>query len=93
MVKNSSKIAGYLKDYTYVKEFGEGVDRMFIEMLEVELPAPKYEKIAFITKVMVKNSAEIYEPINEPIKLSEAEQTIMNAITRNLKISKLKMSK
>ncbi|GKX27781.1 hypothetical protein SH1V18_02610 [Vallitalea longa] len=91
------KIAGFLKDHTYVKEFGEGVDRMFIEMEAIGLTAPKYEKVAFMTRVTVKNSAETYEPINEPINelinLSNTEQTIMNAITRNPKISKPKISK
>jgi len=74
---------------SYVKEFGEGVDRMFIEMEAMGLPEPKYQEVAFMTKVTVKNRAETYEPIN----LSDTEQIIMNAITRNPKISKPKISK
>ncbi|MDD2401570.1 MAG: winged helix-turn-helix transcriptional regulator [Clostridia bacterium] len=40
-------------------------------------------------KATVKNSAEIYEPIN----LTGNEQQIMNAIKRNPRISKIKISK
>lgn len=95
------KIAGFLKDNTYVKEFGEGVDRMFIEMEAIGLPEPKYQQVAFMTKVTVKNSAETYdsinelinEPINELINLSATEETIINAIRKNPKISKPKISK
>lgn len=37
------KIAEYLKAYKFVKEFGEGVDRMCRELLENNQPEPKYE--------------------------------------------------
>lgn len=91
------KIAGFLKDHTYVKEFGEGVDRMFVEMEASGLPAPQYRQVAFMTKVTIKNSAKIFqpgdEPINEPINLSNVEQTVMNSIIRNPKVSKSRISK
>lgn len=95
------KIAGFLKDHTYVKEFGEGVDRMFIEMEAIGLPEPKYQQVAFMTKVTIKNRLETYdsinelinEPINEPIKFSITEETIINVIRKNPKISKPKISK
>ena len=50
------KIAEFLKSYKYVKEFGEGVDRMFTEMESVGLKTPMYETIAFMTKVSIENS-------------------------------------
>lgn len=86
------KIAGFLKDHTYVKEFGEGIDRMFIEMEAIGLPAPKYEKIAFMTKVTVKNDAERYEHINEHINLTKNERLVLDSITNNPKISQNKLS-
>ena len=36
------KIAGLLHDYEYVREFGEGIDRMYLEMKEAGLPEPEY---------------------------------------------------
>lgn len=48
------KIAGFLKDHTYVKEFGEGIDRIYALMNSAGLPEPKYEQVAFMTKATVK---------------------------------------
>lgn len=36
------KIAAALRDLGYVKEYGEGVDRMFQEMAKLDLPNPQY---------------------------------------------------
>ena len=52
----NSHIAEYLKDYKYVKDFGEGVDRMYREMEASGLPVPEYRQDSFILKVIVKNS-------------------------------------
>lgn len=38
------KIALYMRSYKLVKEFGEGMDRMFREMEEAGLPAPEYRQ-------------------------------------------------
>ena len=50
------KIAEFLKIYHYVKEFGEGVDRMCFEMSKIGLPEPEYSSIGFMTKVIVRNN-------------------------------------
>ena len=47
------KIAEYLKAYDYVKEFGEGVDRMCRELSEIGVKAPEYHLVAFIMKASV----------------------------------------
>ena len=52
----NSHIAEYLKDYKYVKDFGEGVDRMYREMEAQGLPKPEYRQDTFILKAIVKNS-------------------------------------
>lgn len=44
------------QDYKYVKDFGEGVDRMCREMEAQGLPKPEYRQDAFILKAVVKNS-------------------------------------
>ena len=47
------KIAEFLKAYDYVKEFGEGVDRMFNELSASGVHAPEYHLVAFIIKATV----------------------------------------
>ena len=46
-------IAEYLKAYDYVKEFGEGVDRMCRELSAVGIKEPQYHLVAFIMKATV----------------------------------------
>ena len=50
------KIVEFMREYKLVKEFGEGVDRMFREMAEVGSPAPEYKQVEFMVKVKL-NSA------------------------------------
>ena len=47
------KIAEYLKAYNYVKEFGEGVDRICRELTALGVPEPQYNLVAFIMKATV----------------------------------------
>lgn len=47
------KIAEYLKAYDYVKEFGEGVDRMCRELSATGTKEPQYNLVAFIMKATV----------------------------------------
>ena len=49
------KIARFLQEYDYVKEFGEGVDRMFKEMADAGLPAPEYSDNAFMLNATIRN--------------------------------------
>ena len=57
------KIAAFLKDYDYVKEYGEGVDRMCRELEAIGLPDPAYNNDTFILKTTVKSSAYEKLPI------------------------------
>jgi ATP-dependent DNA helicase RecG len=49
-------IVEFMREYKLVKEFGEGVDRMFREMAEAGNPAPEYKQVEFMVKVRL-NSA------------------------------------
>ena len=49
------KIARFLQEYDYVKEFGEGVDRMFKEMADAGLPAPEYIDNSFMLNATIRN--------------------------------------
>lgn len=91
------KIARFLQEYEYVKEFGEGVDRMFIEMKAAGLPLPEYSSNAFMLNATIRNGEvndtneeikeEINEEINEEIKLSPIQETILKEIVNNKKIT------
>ena len=48
------KIALYMRNHKLVKEFGEGVDRMFREMAEAGLPAPEYRQNEFMVYATIR---------------------------------------
>ena len=48
-------MAQLLHEYEYVREFGEGVDRMYREMEEAGLPEPEYRTVAFMVHATIKN--------------------------------------
>ena len=48
-------MAQLLHEYEYVREFGEGVDRMYREMEEAGLPELEYRTVAFMVHATIKN--------------------------------------
>ena len=50
------KIAEFLKVYSFVKEYGEGVDRMCKELDAVGLQDPEYRLNAFMLQTTIRNS-------------------------------------
>lgn len=50
------KIVQFMQQYKLVKEFGEGVDRMFREMAEAGNPAPEYKQVEFMVKVKLTSA-------------------------------------
>lgn len=52
------KIAQFMHEYELVKEFGEGVDRMFREMEAAGNPAPEYKQYDFILKAKLVSSCD-----------------------------------
>lgn len=51
------KICAFFKDYGYVKEYGEGVDRMHRELSELGLPGPSFDSDTFILKTTVMSAS------------------------------------
>ena len=49
------KIAEFLKAFKYVKEYGEGVNRMYVEMEKAGLPAPRYHRQSFMLETIIRN--------------------------------------
>ena len=60
------KIASFLKDYGYVKEYGEGVDRMCRELEAIGLPGPEYNNDTFILKTTVRSASYRRHPPKTP---------------------------
>ena len=56
------KIAEFLHDYEYVREYGEGVDRLYMEMSKAGLPAPEYRMEAFMLHATISNKRVINTP-------------------------------
>jgi len=53
------KIAEFLKAYSFVKEYGEGVDRMYKELEAVGLQGPEYRLNAFMLQATIRNNSMI----------------------------------
>ena len=51
------KIAEFLRVFNFVKEYGEGVDRMCLEMETKGLRGPEYHTNAFLLQTVVYNAA------------------------------------
>ena len=54
-------MAQLLHEYEYVREFGEGIDRMYREMEEAGLPEPEYKTVAFMVHATIKNKKYLVE--------------------------------
>lgn len=79
------KIAEYLKAYDYVKEFGEGVDRMCREHSATGTKEPQYHLVAFIMKAYVWANVlkEGQAPIHTDQKRPESDpKTIQKTIQK-----------
>ena len=48
------KIAQMLHEYEYVREFGEGIDRIYREMAEVGQPAPEFKQFDFMLHATIR---------------------------------------
>jgi predicted HTH transcriptional regulator len=48
----------YLHEYGLVKDLGEGVNRMFIDMEKAKQPIPEYRQVEFMLKVRAKSAFE-----------------------------------
>jgi len=84
------QIAQFLKAHKYVREFGEGVDRMYRELAKAGNPAPQYEQVAFmiigtaysILRREIQNSNDPTENTTESPTESPTEK-IIEILKRN----------
>ena len=90
------KIAEFLHQYEYVKEFGEGVDRMFNEMENAGLPDPEYTDNAFMLNVTIRNGEVNGEDgeVNGEVNFDEFnknELLVYEAIASNSEITRTEL--
>jgi len=93
------KIAAALRDMGYVKEYGEGVDRIFQEMAKLELPPPDYISgngqviLTFVNDVdgrelsAQRESQNKLESIISKRELTLNEQKVVVYVLENEKVS------
>lgn len=70
------KIAEYLKAYDYVKEFGEGVDRMCRELTAIGTREPLYSLVAFIMKATVFATSVVEDMDDERSALIQVHSVV-----------------
>lgn len=95
------KIAEYLKAYDYVKEFGEGVDRMCRELSAIGTKEPHYHLVAFIMKASVwanvlkegQNTSTFDQKRPESDQKSDQIKMILELIKENPYISRSEISR
>ena len=72
VTSRNPKIAQYLKAYKYVKEFGEGMDRIYRELNVNHTSEPKLHLDAFILKITVnKSTGKLIENTPDVIENNE----------------------
>ena len=94
------KIAEFLKAYDYVKEFGEGVDRMCRELSAIGTKEPQYHLVAFIMKASVwanvleegQENTVSDQKRPESDQISDQIKMILELIKENPQISRSEIS-
>lgn len=76
------KMAQLLHEYEYVREFGEGVDRMYREMEEAGLPEPEYKTVAFMVHATIKNKKYLVE--SEATKNQDVAQNVAQGVAQDV---------
>ena len=79
------KIAEFLHEYDYVRKFGEGIDRLFLEMQKAGLTTPMYEVNSFMFNATISNIKNVGENVGE--KLNKREEGILELIRANSRIT------
>ena len=74
------KIAAYLKEYGFVKEFGEGVDRIYRELEENNLPEPRISARDSMVSVEVYNQSAVFDHQNAVFNHQNAVFDPQNAV-------------
>lgn len=97
------KIARYMHVYKLVKEFGEGVDRMFREMAAAGQPEPMYQAVEFMVRATIwQHVVETngydgydsgYDNGYDGYVLSARQKLVITALKANPRVSLLELSR
>jgi ATP-dependent DNA helicase RecG len=86
------KIAAFLKAYHFVKEFGEGVDRICRELLANGAAEPKYHTDDFILKVSVPKVIELGGDVTDNVVEKVAGNVVEKVVEKVTEKSKAKLA-
>lgn len=75
-------IAEFLKVYSFVKEYGEGVDRMYKELEAVGMQAPEYRLNAFMLQVTVWNKKATFGKEKDGLSVEKAIEEYKNLLVK-----------
>lgn len=87
------KITSLLHEYEYVREFGEGIDRMYLEMERAGLPEPEYRAEAFMVYATIKNKKFLEDKKRDNTQDNTQGNTQDNTQDKILKYCKIPRSK
>lgn len=86
-------MAQLLHEYEYVREFGEGVDRMYREMEEAGLPEPEYKTVAFMVHATIKNKKYLVGSESTTPQVNPQDKTQATPQDKILEFCKIPRSK
>ena len=75
-------IAEFLKVYSFVKEYGEGIDRMYKELKAVGMQAPEYRLNAFMLQVTVWNKKATFGKEKDGLSVEKAIEEYKNLLVK-----------
>ena len=75
-------IAEFLKVYSFVKEYGEGVDRMYKELEAVGMQAPEHRLNAFMLQVTVWNKKATFGKEKDGLSVEKAIEEYKNLLVK-----------
>ena len=100
------KIANVLHDYGFVREFGEGINRIYEEMAKAGLPAPEFKQSDFILRATIRKivntekksdgqsvvADRIDENVAQNVAQNDRRSAIIKCIKENPYISRAKIA-
>ena len=83
-------IAQMLHEYEYVREFGEGIDRIYREMAEVGQPAPEFKQYDFMLRATIRKA--VAQDVLQGIPQDDAQETTQKTSQKTLQKTPQKTS-
>ena len=78
------KIAAFMKEYEFIREFGEGVDRMYRELEEGGWPKPVFKQDDFMLRASLKSGHGVHGLHNNSINQIGNQKDNLDALQKTL---------